>query len=225
MAKAKRNQALHRTEMQKKVPWFSHLPQYEREASLSAQLAERTDNDIHPEVLKLGLKLADWMIVGGNARTEAMLRAFSKVIMDYNPPKDHETGADMSRHLDTRLKPMISYLVACRPLCIGMGNAIRWLKGKIAHLPPTLSLEDAKQHLQEQMEGYVTEKIVFADRIISKHAAAKINNNDVILVYARSMAVEAAILRARKEGTSFRVIVVDSRPKVRLVACDSSSCS
>ena len=34
-------------------------------------------------------------------------------------------AADLSRCLDTRLKPLISYLVACRPLSIGMGNAIR----------------------------------------------------------------------------------------------------
>ena len=125
MAKAKRNQALLRTEVQKKVPWFQHLPQYEREASLSARLTQRADGDIHPEVLKLGLKFAEWMIVGGNARTRTMLMAFSRVVADYSPPKDHETGADVSRHLDGRLKPMISYLVACRPLSIGMGNAIR----------------------------------------------------------------------------------------------------
>jgi translation initiation factor eIF-2B subunit delta len=125
MAKAKRHQALLRTEVQKKVPWFQHLPQYEREASLSARLTQRADGDIHPEVLKLGLKFAEWMIVGGNARTRTMLMAFSRVVADYSPPKDHETGADVSRHLDGRLKPMISYLVACRPLSIGMGNAIR----------------------------------------------------------------------------------------------------
>jgi len=214
MAKAKRNQAVHRTEVQKKVPWFAHLPQYEREASLSSQLSERAEHDIHPEVLKLGLKLADWLIVGGNNRTKAMLQAFSKVVRDYAPPQDHETGADMSRHLDTRLKPMISYLVACRPLSIGMGNAIRWLKGKIAHLPAQLSIEEAKEHICDQIESYVTEKIVFADRIISKHGASKINNGDVLLVFARSSAVEASLLRAHRDGTKFRVIVVDSRPKL-----------
>ncbi len=33
------------------MSWFAHLPQYEREASLSSQLSERAENDIHPEVL------------------------------------------------------------------------------------------------------------------------------------------------------------------------------
>ncbi len=36
----------------------------------------------------------------------------------------------------------------------------------------------------------------------------------MLLVYARSSSVEAAILRAHKDGTKFRVIVVDSRPKL-----------
>jgi len=214
MAKAKRNQALLRTEVQKKVPWFQHLPQYEREASLSARLTQRNDGDIHPEVLKLGLKFAEWMIVGGNARTRAMLLAFSRVVADYSPPKDHETGADVSRHLDGRLKPMISYLVACRPLSIGMGNAIRWLKGRIAHLPPKLSISEAKEHITDQIETYVQEKIVVADWIISRHGAAKIKNTDVVLVYAASSAAEASIMRAHREGTAFRVICVDSRPKL-----------
>jgi hypothetical protein len=35
----------------------------------------------------------------------------------------------------------------------------------------------------------------------------------VLLVYGRSSAVEAGLLGAHKEGTAFRVIVVDSRPK------------
>mmetsp|Transcript_22031 Transcript_22031/g.34549 ORF Transcript_22031/g.34549 Transcript_22031/m.34549 type:complete len:274 (-) Transcript_22031:187-1008(-) len=119
----------------------------------------------------------------------------------------------MSRHLDTRLKPMISYLVACRPLCIGMGNAIRWLKGKIAHLPTNYSIKEAKEYICEQIEGYIAEKIEFADGIISKHGASKIKPGDVILVYGRSAAVEACLLRAHAEKIQFSVIVVDSRPK------------
>ena len=172
--RAKRNQVLQRTEGQKKVPWFSHLPQYEREASLSSQLSQRKNNEIHPEVLKLGLKFADWLIVGGNARTIAMLQAFIHVVRDYSP-LDADSGADMSYHLEPRLKPMISYLVSCRPLSIGMGNAVRWLKGKIAHLrDSSQSSQEAKDYICDQIETYITEKIVFADRIIAKHGASKL---------------------------------------------------
>ena len=82
------------------------------------------DNDIHAAVLTLGLKFADWMIVGANKRTSAMLKAFCQVITDFQAPDMH-SAADLSRNLDARLKPLISYIVACRPISIGMGNAIR----------------------------------------------------------------------------------------------------
>jgi len=221
MAKAKKSATLVRTEVvsAKKVPWFSHLPQYERETSMSQQLAKskrqtvRQDNDIHPAVLTLGLKFADWLIVGGNARTTHLLQALCQVIMDHQSP-DMNTSADLSRLLDARLKPLISYIVACRPLSIGMGNAIRWLKSKIAHVPPNLSVSEGKEYLQDHIHTYLDEKIVFADRIIAKNAAAKIADKDVVLVYGRSTAVEAGLLRAHQEGTSVRVIIVDSRPRL-----------
>ena len=90
----------------------------------------------------------------------------------------------------------------------------RWLKSKIAHLPSHLTMQEGKDYLQEQIENYMMEKIVFADRIIAKNAAAKISPGDVVLVYGRSSAVEAGLLAAHKGGTVFRVIVVDSRPKL-----------
>lgn len=43
------------------------------------------------QVLKLGLKFADWLIVGGNARTVAMLKAFMHVVRDYAPTADKGT--------------------------------------------------------------------------------------------------------------------------------------
>ena len=124
-------------------------------------------------MVTLGLKFADWLVVGANKRTQAILQALCKVVVEYEC-EEMVTSADLSRNLDQRLKPLISYLVACRPISIGMGNAIRWLKSKIAHLPANLGVQEAKEHLEEQIENYIMEKIVFADRIISKNAAAKI---------------------------------------------------
>ena len=77
-------------------------------------------------------------------------QALSTVIGDFSSP-DMLTAADLSRNLDARLKPIISYLVACRPMSIAMGNAIRWLKSKIAHLPSTLSVIEGKEYLRDQV--------------------------------------------------------------------------
>ena len=45
MAKAQRTAALQRTEVlsTKRVAWFSHLPQYERETSITLQLQKTTN--------------------------------------------------------------------------------------------------------------------------------------------------------------------------------------
>jgi len=48
----------------------------------------------------------------------------------------------------------------------------------------------------------------------SESAAGKIANGDVILTYATSTVVEAVLKQAHDAGKQFRVIVVDSRPKL-----------
>ena len=50
--------------------------------------------------------------------------------------------------------------------------------------------------------------------MIAKDGASKINNGDVILTHARSHVVEMIIKQAADEKKEFRVIVVDSRPKL-----------
>ncbi len=47
-----------------------------------------------------------------------------KVIGDYVTPPQKE----LSRDLDSRLKPYITFLKQCRPPSVSMGNAIRFLK-------------------------------------------------------------------------------------------------
>jgi hypothetical protein len=101
------------------APGTQHTPRHP-----TVTCRRKQDNDIHAAVLTLGLKFADWLIVGGNQRTTALLKALCQVIMDHQSA-DMLTSADLSRNLDARLKPLISFIVACRPLSIGMGNAIR----------------------------------------------------------------------------------------------------
>jgi hypothetical protein len=114
-----------RTQAQRKVMLFSHLHQYEREMSIGRRLPA-VGGAVHPAVLELGLKLADGVVVGANARCLALLAALRKVIEDYETPPQKE----LSRDLDARLKPYITFLRQCRPLSVSMGNAIRFLKAK-----------------------------------------------------------------------------------------------
>jgi translation initiation factor eIF-2B subunit delta len=131
----KSEQSIPRTKkFDKEVPLFSHLQQYERERSTTVNVK----GNIHPAILQVGLKFANYMIVGGNARCLAVLSAIRRVIQDYRTPKDQA----MNRHLDSHLKPMINYLVQFRPMSVSMGNAIRYLKLKIANLSPDMPESD-----------------------------------------------------------------------------------
>ncbi|KAL7691085.1 putative nagB/RpiA transferase [Plasmopara halstedii] len=201
-----------RTQAQKQVEMFAHLPQYERESSLSLNVGFSTKEDIHAAVLALGLKYAEGRISGSNARCIAMITAFDQVIDDYVTPPESK----LRRDLDKRLRPLIQYLIDCRPLNIGMGNAIRRLRRVIGSTPPELSEEEAKRRIRDEMDDYVQSRILLASRAVVKIAQSKLNPGDVILTYARANVVEELLLETAKTApetaATLRVIVVDSRP-------------
>ncbi|PQP91914.1 translation initiation factor eIF-2B subunit delta [Prunus yedoensis var. nudiflora] len=91
------------------------------------------------------------------------------------------------------------------PLSISMGNAIRFLKSRIAKLPLTLSESEAKSTLCSEIDRFINEKIILAD---------KVRDGDVLLTYGSSCVVEMILLYAHELGKQFRVVVVDSRPKL-----------
>ncbi|KAI1241377.1 hypothetical protein IHE44_0009863 [Lamprotornis superbus] len=132
----------------------------------------------------------------------------SQLIRDYSTPPNEE----LSRDLVAKLKPHISFLNQCRPLSASMGNAIKFLKKEISCLPDTLREDEAKEKLQDVIDKYLREKIVLAAEAISRSAFEKINDHDVILV---SSLVNRTLCDAHaKKGRAFRVIVVDSRPRL-----------
>ncbi|KAF2070355.1 hypothetical protein CYY_008326 [Polysphondylium violaceum] len=185
------------------VPLFDHLPQYDRR---SISLGVGLEN-IHPDIINLGLKYADFSIAGSNARAIAMMTAFKKLIDDFESPPNKI----FSRELDTCLKLNIQFLVDCRPISISMGNSINYLKQQMS-LTNTLSQEEAKESLIEKIDSFI-ERIQLADKVITKYGVSKISDGDVILTYASSHVVEKIIEQAQAEGKNFRVIIVDSRPK------------
>lgn len=160
-------------------------------------------------MVRLGLKLAEGVIQGSNARCVAMLEAFKAVVAEYERPPDQQ----FSRDLDKRLKPQIRFLIDCRPQSISMGNAVSFLKTKVHQVPHDISDEQAKDGLIRAMDDFIQERIVYADRIIAKTGADRISQGDTILVYARSNAVEMVLRTAWEQGKKFSVIVADSRPK------------
>lgn len=139
-----------------------------------------------------------------------MLEAFQEAIKDHSTPPEKT----LSRDLTAKLSSYVSFLIECRPLSISMGNAIRFLKSHIAKLPLTLSESEAKASLQSDIYNFINEKIILADKVIVNHAVTKIRDGDVLLTYGASSVVEMILLHAHELGKQFRVVVVDSRPKL-----------
>lgn len=186
-----------------RVSMFSHLYPKEKHATLSG-----AGREIHPAIISLGLQLRDYVICGGNARCVATLLAFKKVIQTYTTP----AGVALSRHLLTHLNHQIAYLRNARPLSTSQGNSIRWLKNLISTQPVDGTDSEAKASLCEAIDLFIRERITLADEVIAREASSRIENGDVILTYAKSSIVEKALLTAHRQGKSFKVIVVDSRP-------------
>ena len=90
---------------------------------------------------------------------------------------------ELSRDLDAKLKPYITFLRQCRTLSVSMGNAIRFLKARINGLEPGLSDAEAKEILLEAIESFVHENVVLAAKQIAITAREKIRDGDVILTY------------------------------------------
>ncbi|XP_058736551.1 uncharacterized protein LOC131608959 isoform X2 [Vicia villosa] len=159
----------------------------------------------------VGLQYLSGDISGGNARCIAMLQAFQDAIKDYTVP----LGKTLVRDLTAKISSYVSFLIECRPLSVSMGNAIRFLKSRISQLPRTQSESESKTSLQSDIERFIYEKIILADKMIVEHAVTKIRDGDVLLTYGSSSAVEMILLHAHKLGKQFRVVVVDSRPSHR----------
>ncbi|KAJ6861256.1 translation initiation factor eIF-2B subunit delta-like isoform X1 [Populus alba x Populus x berolinensis] len=209
--KAKRRAVVKQTEARNRVELFRHLPQYERRTQLTELESKFFELDpMHPAVYKVGLQYLSGDVCGGNARCIAMLQAFQEAIKDYSTPSEKT----LARDLTAKIGSYLSFLIECRPLSISMGNAIRFLKNRIAKLPLTLSEVEVKATLHSDIDRFINEKIILADKVIVKHAVTKISDGDVLLTYGSPSAVEMVLLHAHELGKQFRVVVVDSRPKL-----------
>jgi len=207
--KLAKQQVPQRSVIQKKVNLFSHLHQYEKDLELTKEV-NFSSGAIHPLILKLGLQYAEGIISGSNARCIALLCTFKKVISDYTTPPSKE----LSRDLEAKIKPYISFLAQCRHLSVSMGNAIKYLKQQITQSSPELSENDAKDALVQSLDDYIQERIYLAGEAISKtFAGKKINNGDKIMIYGFSSLIIKVLKDAHADGKQFQVVVVDSRPK------------
>jgi len=198
---------------------FSHIPMAKRIPTSQAH------KDVHPAVLAVGQQMATFALKDSISRLKATLLAFRKVSVDgesssslkrslthpqviesYETPK----GNSLSRHFVPHvLNPQIEYLTECRPMCFAMGNAIRLLKAKVNKFDINTPEDEAKEGLLEWIDFLINERITLAEYVIARNAAQSINDGDTIVTYGRHRLVEKTLLRARREGRSFNVTILD----------------
>lgn len=209
---------------------FSHLPQYKE---IPDPYAPEYTETLHPEVIELGLKYASGEIQGDNERCRSMMQVFLQVLKDYVPPtagsastanvsstsknnnnNSRANDGDFRHHFDHQvLKPSFQFwTVNCRPHSVSMGNAFTFLKTAVASLDREVSLEDAKQELEETIERYLQERLDYADRAIAQHALTKIHDGDILLTFGYTEAIDVLLRTAQEERIDFYVWVVDARP-------------
>ena len=202
----------------KMVSLFSHLPRPKAPSEIHHHLASVSSNNLrsnfmHPAVPTLGHLYITHSLLGGNARCRAMLQTFALLLQSYTPPS---ASRDFRHDIDhTLLKPAFQYWTTqCRPHSVSMGNAFSFLKLAVANLERELEWDAAREILLESMEAYVTERIEYAGKAISRHARSKIQEQgDVILIFGKSEVINLLLLDAALvDKKTFRVIVVDSRP-------------
>ncbi|KAL8607678.1 hypothetical protein ACOMHN_039352 [Nucella lapillus] len=198
----------------KKVAFFSHLRQNDPQLKIVSDLQTWHYGEagkvqgIHPQIKTIGLKFADFTLVGSSCRATALLSALSAVIQDYKTPKDK----DLCRDLDAHIKPLITFVDQCRPLSISMGNAIKFLKWKISRIPPNMPEAEAKKELISSIDKFVRQKIVKAADAIAMFADQHITKGEYIIVFGFSFVVLRVLLKAKHRRT-LTVLVVDNRPR------------
>lgn len=201
----------------RKGQMFSHIPKRCEEIEQLTEDLTLGNSYFHPIIIQVGLKMNKGLIRGSNARCVAMLIAFKKVIRDYVTPPQKELARDLEGIIDEYVK----FLSKCRPLAIGMSNAVKFVKFNFTKLQADQSAQkgkrkdsDAKHSLIESIDNFIRDEIIYAQRGIAENALTKIRDNgDVILTFGCSHIVKHVLHAAAKRGKKFRVIVIDSRPR------------
>lgn len=70
----------------------------------------------------------------------------------------------------------------------------------------------AKYEICTAIDTFISERFTVADQVIADTTANRICNGDVVITFGNSAVVRAALFTAISRGTSFEVVVIDSRP-------------
>ncbi|VWU48343.1 translation initiation factor eIF-2B subunit delta, putative [Hepatocystis sp. ex Piliocolobus tephrosceles] len=172
-------------------------------------LLDLNQSEIHPNILRTGIFFNKRTNTSHNHRNVDLLIALKSFIKDYTlPPYE-----PITRHMKIFIDKEINYIIMCKKHSVSMGEVIRWFKNMIAkHIGKTL-LEETKEIITNNINNYIRTKIVIPSINISNYISDKIiNNNDILLIYTFDYDIYLSIVKAKKNGKNFEIIIVDSEP-------------
>lgn len=194
----------------KKGHLFPHIPKREHDIEALIQDLGFDGIHLHPSVICVGLQMNSNLITHTTSRSMAFLAAFRDEINDY----EVTPGKEISRDMENKLDKVVAFLEKCRPISITMRNVIQIVRKNINRLPPNVSEKEAKTTITSLLSNFSYDEIVCGLDSIKENGAKKIHDGDVVMTYGDSMAVRHIFSRAMELGKNFRVIVVDSRPRL-----------
>ena len=168
------------------IPFFTHL---------EMPTIPAVDKAVHPVVETIGIMMANFEIVGSNARSVAIVNATLEWI----------ASAEKTQ-LMSSFNHQINYISNCRGLGISVGNTVRFIKNVINKHAKLYN----KSEITDLLNNYKENRIYKAMDQIAFQMTTYISNNDVILVYGKSSTV-LAVLKSLK-NKDFNVLVVNSPP-------------
>ncbi|GAB0089981.1 translation initiation factor eIF-2B subunit delta [Sergentomyia squamirostris] len=200
------------------VKLFSHL--YRKHYSHPPKV-NFGEIEIHEAIRTLGAQYAKMKITGANARCFALLMIMKIVIKKFKTPPEKE----FSRCLETYVGHITEYLEQCRPFCVSMTNALKFLKWQITQLPTDIvhvpdpdNEEEDDPNIELKMilfgiiDNYIKDQHDKADLAITWAVQEKIADGDVILTFGGSSLVKQILEEAHNRNKNFRVIVADAGP-------------
>ncbi|SOV14758.1 initiation factor 2 subunit family, putative [Plasmodium gaboni] len=172
-------------------------------------LLDLNQNEIHPNILRTGIFFNKCSITTHNHRNVDLLTALKSFIKDYTlPPYE-----PINKHMKIVIDKEINYIIMCKKHSVSMGEVIRWFKNMISEHIGKNVLEETKEIITNNINNYIRTKIVIPSINISNYVSNHIiENNDVILIYTFDYDIYLSILKAKRNGKNFEIILVDSEP-------------
>jgi translation initiation factor eIF-2B subunit delta len=179
---------------QQRSNMFAHLPSFRRVNIEDAQLGYTVD-DVHPAMIRLGLKFASGAIAGSIARCVAFVEAVQLVLEDFECDSEKPFGAEWNAHLG---RVGIRFLINCRPMSVSMGSALKHFKSVAKSLDANgiTSKPQCKEIMRQVLVDFLEARVVAAHSVIVGHVYNTLVDGDVILTYAHSNIVESLLAYA-----------------------------